>query len=152
MDLRDTKGTGRQESTRLAAVADARYFMRRAFRIIDEEARRAGVDPLECQALVQLMGAPDRTLSVTQLSARLDVPRPLVSRLAKTLDERELARRSRSPSDARVTLVAATETGAVLVTGVDAAVQPRFRALREEFPEDVRRQALGIWADNFGVG
>ena len=40
-------------------VAEARYVIRRIFRIVDEQAKSAGLEPLEHQALIQLFGAPE---------------------------------------------------------------------------------------------
>ena len=73
---------GAFEESQYAAVADGRYLIRRAFRIIDQEARRMGTDPLAFQALVQLAGVRSATRTVTDLSVRLDIPRGLASRLA----------------------------------------------------------------------
>lgn len=137
-------------SSRLAAIADSRYYIRRAFRIIDDEARKAGLDPLECQALVQLVGTPDATRSVTDLAQRLDVPRGLVSRIAKALEERGLVTRTQSSEDGRVTLVTTTLEGRELVRSVDAAAQPRFEELQREMSAERRHEALRIWAGNFG--
>lgn len=145
----DPPGRGGVDA-RLAAIADSRYYIRRAFRIIDDEARKAGLDPLECQALVQLVGAPDATQSVTDLALRLDVPRGLVSRIAKALDERGLVVRAPSLEDRRVTLVTTTEAGHEMVRRVDAAVQPRFEVLQQDMSLHRRSEALRIWAGNFG--
>src|ERR1700722_6414989 len=57
-----------------AAIADARFLMRRAFRMIDDEARKIGLDPLAHQLLVQLRGAPALTHTVSELAVRLDIP------------------------------------------------------------------------------
>jgi DNA-binding MarR family transcriptional regulator len=134
-----------------AAVADARYLMRRAFRMIDEEARKLGLDPLENQMLVQLRGASKLTRSVSELSLRLDIPLGLVSRIARQLESRDLLARERSPDDGRVTLVRATSKGRKLVRNVALKARRRFMALREELNDERRRAALHVWANNFGV-
>jgi DNA-binding MarR family transcriptional regulator len=135
-----------------AAVADARFLMRRAFRMIDEEARKVGLDPLENQLLVQLRGAPALTRSVSDLASRLDVALGLVSRLAKELERRKLVFRKQSPDDGRVTLVCALAKGENLAIAVAENVQARFKTLQDEFSEEHRRAALQVWANNFGVG
>ena len=63
-------------------VAQARYVVRKIVRIVHEEAKRAGLDPLEHQALVQLF-ADDTGLSVSRLAERLDVAPAVGSRLIK---------------------------------------------------------------------
>ncbi|HME49164.1 MarR family winged helix-turn-helix transcriptional regulator [Mycobacterium sp.] len=135
----------------LGAVADARYLMRRAFRIIDNEARRIGLDPLAFQALVQLMGAPTRSRTVGELATRLDVPAGLVSRLLGDLERLGHVRRLPSPEDGRVKLVRATASAEDLVFTVYARVRTRFHGLRDDLDDDRRREALQVWADNFGV-
>lgn len=133
------------------AVADARYLMRRAFRMIDEEARRLGLDPLENQLLVQLRGAPELTRTVTELAARLDIPLALVSRLALQLEKRAVVVRARSPDDGRVTLVRATPGGRQLIQQVAEQARQRFLALRDELSDERRQAALDVWANNLGV-
>jgi DNA-binding MarR family transcriptional regulator len=135
----------------LTAVADARYLMRRAFRIIDAEARRIGLDPLAFQALVQLMGAPARSRTVGELATRLDVPAGLVSRLLRDLERLGYIGRLPSPEDGRVKLVQATTTAEDLVFTVYARVRTKFHDLRDDLDDDRRREALQVWADNFGV-
>jgi DNA-binding MarR family transcriptional regulator len=137
--------------TQLAAVADGRYLFRRAFRIIDAEARRVGLDPLAFQALVQLIGAPTRTRTVGELATRLDVPAGLVSRLLGDLERLDCIGRLPSPEDRRVRLVRATVTAQDLVFTVYTRVRTKFQDLREDLDDDRRREALQIWADNFGV-
>lgn len=137
--------------SRETAIADARYFLRRAFRLIDEEARRAGLDPLECQLLVQLRGAPEEFLSVGELSRRLDVTNDLTSRLVRGLQQRGLTRKHRSEIDRRVTFVAVTAEGIQLVNSIDDRSQIGFERLQREFAPNQRRRALEVWAKNFGV-
>nr|ACL11826.1 possible regulatory protein, MarR [Mycolicibacterium brisbanense] len=145
-----TSGVGPSIS-RDAAIADARYYLRRAFRIIDEEARRAGLDPLECQLLVQLRGAPDGRLSVGELSRRLDVTQDLASRLVRRLDSRGLTSKQRSETDRRVIQVMATPEGLDLIDTVDTRSQLGFARIQQEFPAERRRRAIEIWAANLGV-
>jgi DNA-binding MarR family transcriptional regulator len=135
----------------LAAVADSRYLMRRAFRMVDEEARKAGLDPLASQALGQIVGTPRRTRSITELATRLDVPLGLVSRLARQLEDRGLVVRAQSPDDGRVTLVSATPEGEEVAQGINDVLQSRFQALREVLSYEERVAALDVWAGNFGV-
>jgi DNA-binding MarR family transcriptional regulator len=144
-------GTKSAESVYAVAVADARYLLRRAFRLIDEEARKLGVDALEHQLLVQLRGAPELVCSVSDLAFRLDVQLGFISRLAKELEKRQLVCRERSAKDGRVTLVRATVKGERLARRIADNIRPRFEELRQELSPERRIQALKIWAQNFGV-
>jgi DNA-binding MarR family transcriptional regulator len=135
----------------LTAVADGRYLFRRAFRIIDAEARRIGLDPLAFQALVQLIGAPTRSRTVGELATRLFVPAGLVSGLLGELERLDYIGRLPSPDDGRVKLVRATPKAKDLVFTVYGRVRSRFHVLREDLDDDRRREALQVWADNFGV-
>jgi len=135
----------------LEAVANGRYLMRRAFRIIDQEARRAGLDPLAFQALVQLAGIPSRTRTVSELALRLDVPPGLASRLAGNLEELGMVERRRSSGDRRVTLVQATTVGMDTVHAVFEDCGQALQVLRDDLGFDKRAAALRQWARNFGV-
>lgn len=136
---------------RAIAIADARYYLRRAFRLIDEEARQVGLGPLECQLLVQLRGAPDGQLSVGELSRRVDVNQDHTSRLVRDLSGRGLVTKHRSEEDRRVTFVGVTEAGLHLVNLVDDRAQDGFTRLQNEFAPEQRRLALEVWARNLGV-
>jgi len=136
---------------RMVAVADARFLLRRAFRIIDDEARRSGLDPLDNQLLVQLRGAPDMTHSVSELAMRLDVPLNLVSRLSRELERRGYVDRLSSTRDRRVTLVRATEAGLDVAREIGDRSRERFGTLREVLSEERRVAALEVWVRNFGI-
>jgi DNA-binding MarR family transcriptional regulator len=146
-----TIDTQRFDDAHLEAVANGRYLMRRAFRIIDQEARRTGVDPLAFQALVQLAGLPSRTRTVSDLAVRLDVPRGLASRLASSLEEVGLVQRIRSPGDKRVTLVQVTDEGMETVQAVFGACRRALEVLQDDLEYDKRAAALRQWARNFAV-
>jgi DNA-binding MarR family transcriptional regulator len=134
-----------------AAVADARFLMRRAFRMIDDEARKLGLDPLANQLLVQLRGAPAVTRTVSELAVRLDIPLNLASRLARDLDRRGLVERLQSPDDGRVRLIRATDEGIDLARRIGDRARVRFTELQGGFSEEQRRAALLVWAGNLGV-
>ena len=136
---------------RMVAVADSRFLLRRAFRIIDDEARRSGLDPLDNQLLVQLRGAPDMTHSVSELAMRLDVPLNLVSRLSRELERRGYVDRLSSTRDRRVTLVRATQAGLDVASEIGARARERFSTLRDVLSEERRIAALEVWVRNFGI-
>jgi DNA-binding MarR family transcriptional regulator len=134
-----------------AAIADARFLMRRAFRMIDDEARKLGIDPLAHQLLVQLRGAPALTHTVSELAVRLDIPLNLASRLAADLDRRGLVERLQSPDDGRVRLIRATDEGIDLARRIGDRARVRFTELQHGFSAQQRRAALQVWAGNLGV-
>jgi DNA-binding MarR family transcriptional regulator len=136
---------------RMVAVADARFLLRRAFRIVDEEARRSGLDPLDNQLLVQLRGAPELTHSVSELAMRLDVPLNLISRLSRELERRGYVERLSSTRDRRVTLVRATSAGIDIAREIGDRSRERFGSLREVLSEERRVAALEVWVRNFGI-
>ncbi|CAN0546516.1 unnamed protein product, partial [Laminaria digitata] len=91
-----------------AEVAEARYILRRVFRIAEEQARDAGFEPLAHQALIQIYGSPDRRLRVNQLAERLDITPAFASSLLKSLDTDGMIERHRDAADHRVTWVSVT--------------------------------------------
>src|SRR6266700_6554522 len=87
------------------AIARARSVVRRVFRMIDEQAKRFGLDPLEHQTLIQVYGAADHGVQTRDLAERLDISAPHASRLVRVLEEHGLVARGRSPDDQRATIV-----------------------------------------------
>ena len=70
-----TEETDAQQAAKPAAphdyfvdVAEARYVLRRVFRIAEEQAKAAGLEPLTHQALIQIYGSPERRLRVNGLA------------------------------------------------------------------------------------
>ena len=54
-------------------VSRARYVLRKVFRLIDEEARRHGLEPLQHQTLIQIVGAESEPLRVNEIAERMDI-------------------------------------------------------------------------------
>ncbi|MFT5487762.1 MAG: DNA-binding MarR family transcriptional regulator, partial [Alphaproteobacteria bacterium] len=107
-----TVDAGRDPAARhdyFAEVAEARYVLRRVFRISEEQARAAGLDPLAHQALIQIYGSPERRLRVNQLAERLDITPAFASSLLKSLVADGMIDRRRDDDDHRVTWVSATD-------------------------------------------
>ena len=94
-------------------VADARFVIRRVFRIVDERAKLRGLEPLEHQALIQIYGARVDDLRVGALAERLDISSAFASKLVKALVSRGLIALTGSEADQRVTHVSATAAGIV---------------------------------------
>src|SRR6266446_3928538 len=66
-------------------VAAARYVLRKVFRLVEEEAKRAGIDPLAHQALIQIYGSEKGALRVKEVAERLDISPAFSSSLVKMM-------------------------------------------------------------------
>jgi DNA-binding MarR family transcriptional regulator len=130
-------------------VAEARYVIRKVFRIVDDQAKQAGLEPLEHQALIQIFGAP-KPLRVIEIAERLDIPPAFASRLAIGLEEKGLVTRSRSDQDKRSTHVEATDAARDVLAGIDQVVGMHVDYFQRQLSEAERASALGIFA--FYVG
>ena len=104
-------------------VAQARYVLRKVFRLVEEEAKRAGVDPLGHQALIQIYGSEGGRLRVKEVAQRLDITPAFSSSLIKILLKKGYVLREPDKSDKRVTWVKVTKPGRDLLRRVDDRVQ-----------------------------
>lgn len=132
-------------------IASARFVLRRAFRIIEEHARAAGLDPLAHQALIQVYGSAANSLRVKDLADRLDISQAFASGLIGTLVGRGLVQRQRGATDLREIRLAATPAGIALLTRIDAAVQTEVDAFTASLPADEKEAALSILTFYVGV-
>jgi DNA-binding MarR family transcriptional regulator len=130
--------------TYFMGVAEARYVLRKAFRIVEEQAKAAGIDPLAHQALIQVYGSPQMQLQVNQIASRLDIPPAFASALVRTLVEKDLATRRRDDQDQRVAYVAVTESGKELLHSIDENVQFHVDYFAGQLTPDERESALSI--------
>jgi DNA-binding MarR family transcriptional regulator len=81
------------------------------FRIVSEQAKKLGLNPLEHQALIQIYGSESQGLQMKQIAGQLDIPSDFVSRLVKSLDSKGLVLRSSSTAEKRIVQVRATVMG-----------------------------------------
>lgn len=135
----------------VGGIARARYAIRKVLRIVDDQARNAGIDPLHHQAMIQIHGADARLLHVTALADRLDVPAALASRLVSTLEKRGLVRRVRSTTDLRMIEVHVTEDGVDLLRSIYAAIGRELGHFSLALNESDKLAALGIMANYVGL-
>jgi DNA-binding MarR family transcriptional regulator len=131
-------------------VAQTRFVTRKVFRIVDEQARAAGVEPLQFQVLIQVFGAAADVVHVNDVAERLDVAPAFASRLIKELEVKGLIERSQSTVDRRMTRVSVTEQGVDLMRRVDASVQLHLDYFQKQLDEQDRIAALTTFA--FCVG
>jgi DNA-binding MarR family transcriptional regulator len=126
-------------------VAEARYVIRKVFRIVDDGAKKAGLDPLEHQALIQIFASRE-PVRVIALAERLDIPPTFASRLAINLEEKGFASRSRSREDRRTTIVEATDAGRGILGAIDRTVSIQVDNFMSERTDAQRASALGVLA------
>jgi DNA-binding MarR family transcriptional regulator len=129
------------------SVAQARFVVRKVLRIVHEQAKRAGLDPLEHEALLQIYGTDEADLlSVNRLADLLDVAPALASRVLKALATKGLVRREQSRTDKRVTLVTATEAGVAILRTVDKEVHVHVDYFRKQLKDGDRLALMAIFA------
>lgn len=131
-------------------VAQTRFVTRKVFRIVDEQARAAGIEPLQFQVLLQVLGSPAAVVHVNDVAERLDVAPAFASRLIKELELKGLLARSQSTSDRRMTCVAVTAEGEALMRRVDRSVHLHLDYFQKQLTEHDRIAALTTFA--FCVG
>ncbi|HVC13788.1 MAG TPA: MarR family transcriptional regulator [Acidimicrobiales bacterium] len=132
-------------------IADTRYLVRKVFRLIDEEARNAGLDPLEHQALIQLFGATGRTLQMKDLASRLDVGADVASKTVRSLERKGFALRSRAEVDRRGINVRPTEEAEELLAAIDRRVRADIARLQRGLPRPLQLAALQMFAFYLGL-
>lgn len=135
-----------------AEVAEARYILRRVFRIAEEQARAAGFEPLAHQALIQIYGSPDRRLRVNQLADRLDITPAFASSLLKSLGADGMIARRRDDTDHRVTWVSVTDSAIEKLVAIDAAVAFHVDYFAAQIPARDRKRALATLKFYVGLG
>jgi DNA-binding MarR family transcriptional regulator len=157
--VREWMHGGHQQSERLDGdaleryfhgIAEARYVVRKVFRIVDEQAKAADLEPLEHQALLQIFGAL-APLRVIDLAERLDIAPAFASRLAKRLEDRDLVVRSPAPEDRRSKYLAATPGARELLADIDKNVHLHVDYFQRQLRDDERVAALGIFAFYLGA-
>ena len=115
--------TSPQQRQYFYGVAQARYILRKVFRLVEEEAKRAGVDPLAHQALIQIYGSPAGQLRIKEVAERLDITPAFTSSLIKLLLNMGYVVTEPDRSDKRVSWVRVTKLGHNLLRRVDEQVQ-----------------------------
>lgn len=104
-------------------VASARYLLRKVFRLVEEQARSAGLDPLAHQALIQIYGSDQGALKVRETAERLDITPAFASTLIQSLEKKGLVQRNRDREDQRVIWITVTAKGRALLYRIDEQVQ-----------------------------
>jgi DNA-binding MarR family transcriptional regulator len=131
-------------------IAEAHSIIRRLMRIVDEQAKVTGLDPLEHKILIQLVGAPE-PLSVKDVAKRLDIPAPLASRMIKGLERRELVTRSPRAGDRRSTNLHATPAAVDRLVAVHLSVDRHVDLFQSQLTDDQRRAAVEVFGLFLGI-
>lgn len=133
-------------------IAQARYIVRKVWRFADDEARKAGLEPLQHQALLQALGASRTPLTIGGLAERLDIVPGLASRTVKQLEKLGYIERHRSSDDKRVTTVVVTAAGREVLQKIDEAVHVHVDYFHSSLTDDQRQAALVILTFYAGLG
>jgi DNA-binding MarR family transcriptional regulator len=149
----DSENSRRLDFHRYACnIASARYVTRRVLRIVAEQAKREGLDPLQHQALLQIYGTPaETTTTVSGLATRLDVPGAFASRLTTQLQRMGYVERHPIATDRRAVAVIATEAGIATLRRIDDGVHEHVAYFQHQLSENERLSALAIYAFYVGL-
>jgi DNA-binding MarR family transcriptional regulator len=94
------------------ALADFRYAIRRYLNFSERNARKAGLEPQQYQALLAIRGLEDlQSATIGVLAERLQIQHHSAVELMDRLEKRGMIRRHRSQSDRRKVLVELTKRG-----------------------------------------
>jgi DNA-binding MarR family transcriptional regulator len=94
------------------ALADFRYAIRRYLNFSERNARKAGLEPQQYQALLAIKGLGDlQSATIGVLAERLQIQHHSAVELMDRLEKRGMIRRHRSPSDRRKVAVELTKRG-----------------------------------------
>ena len=132
-------------------VAEARYVLRKVFRLVEEEAKRAGIDPLAHQALIQIYGSETGALKVKDVAERLDITPAFASSLVKSLAARRLIATARDRHDSRVSWVKTTKEARALLHRIDEQVQVHVDYFTRRLSAQQTEAALSILMFYAGV-
>jgi DNA-binding MarR family transcriptional regulator len=132
-------------------VAQARYLLRKVFRLVEEEAKRAGLDPLAHQALIQIYGSPTGALKIKDVAERLDITPAFASSLLKTLAAKGLIATKKDRHDSRVNWVQVTKEGRALLHRIDEQVQIHVDYFSHGLSPEETEAALSILMFYAGV-
>jgi DNA-binding MarR family transcriptional regulator len=133
------------------AVAEARYLLRKVFRLIEDQARRAGLDPLAHQALVQIYGSTANVLKVREVAERLDITPAFASTLIQDLAAKGLVSRSRDRDDQRVMWISVTQKGLSVLYRIDEKVQAAVDRFTRGLSDSRTEAAISILMFYAGV-
>ena len=125
-------------------VAEARYVLRKVFRIVEDQAKEFDIDPLAHQALIQIYGSADSRMQVKQIAARLDIAPAFASSLVRMLVEKGLVAREPDDQDKRIIHVTVTKLGRSVLSEIDERVKFHVDYFAGQLTKEERESALSI--------
>ncbi|MDB5532329.1 MAG: regulatory protein MarR [Hyphomicrobiales bacterium] len=125
-------------------VAEARFVLRKVFRMVEDVAKQAGLDPLAHQALIQIYGSADMSLRIKDLAERLDIAPAFASSLIKILSTKGLIKRTRAGSDIRAVQLTVTPNGIELLHQIDSSVKIHVDYFAVQLSPAQREAAVSI--------
>ncbi|CAM5203812.1 hypothetical protein CDEF62S_02958 [Castellaniella defragrans] len=108
LEMRSVRGM-KDKHQYFVNIANTRYALRKVFRIIEEQAKAQGLEPLEHQALLQIYGSTEKRLRIKDLALRLDIPAGFASTLARTLLAKGCVEKLKSADNRRVSFIGLTD-------------------------------------------
>lgn len=125
-------------------VAEARFILRKVFRIVEDQAKEFDIDPLAHQALIQIYGCPEMRMQVKQVAARLDIAPAFASSLVRSLTEKGFVVREPDDRDKRIIYVAVTDHGRSTLSEIDERVKFHVDYFVGQLSKEQRESALSI--------
>lgn len=99
-----------------------------------------GITLAQCQTLVEIGRAG--SLSLGELSGRLNLDNSTLSRTVNNLVEKNLCERETNPADRRYVAIRLTEGGNELFESIEQGMNKYYEAIYNAVPEDKRAQVL----------
>src|SRR5882672_4168797 len=138
----------RERAVKAARAPDRHLYF---YGVAEEEAKRAGIDPLAHQALIQIYGSETGALKVKDVAARLDITPAFASSLVKSLGAKGFIVRTRDKADSRVTWVKLTKEARALLHRIDEQVQIHVDYFTRNLSAQQTEAALSILLFYAGV-
>jgi DNA-binding MarR family transcriptional regulator len=126
-------------------IADARFVMRKALRIVDESARAHDLDALEHHALIQIYGSRTDVL-VRSVAERLDISSTFASKIVRRLVKDGYAAKRENPADMRATLLEITPAGQKLLAEIESQVRVQMKAFTSRLNRDQKVASIEAMA------
>lgn len=122
------------------ALAELRYLLRKFLRFSkDLLAKKAGLNPEQYEALLAIKAFPGNTITISQLSERLQVKHHSAVNIVDRLVERKLIRRTAGEEDRRERHLELTAKGEELIEEMAAPHHAEFRARSGEMIKALQR-------------
>jgi len=123
-----------------AALAELRYVGRKFLRFSKELLKKeAGLNPEQYEALLAIKAFPAQTLTISQLSERLQVKHHSAVNIVDRLSERKLIRRQAGELDRRERHLELTDKGEKLIEELAAVHYAELRKRSEEMIQGLKR-------------